>query len=175
MNINNIILVLAEPYSTFSEIIAKYFINKKINKKIILVGNYNLLKSQLSELNYKLKFNKIKKLSDSKKNILNIYDVDFEYKKTFAKLSDKSNKYINTCFSIGLNLVKKIKKSVLINGPVSKKLFKKKYLGITEYLSNKTKSKNEVMLIYNDKLSVSPLTTHIPLKQVNKNITKKRL
>ena len=176
MNINNIILVLGEPYSTFSEIIAKYFINKKINKKIILVGNYNLLKSQLSELNYKLKFNKIKKLSDSKKNILNIYDVDFEYKKTFAKLSDKSNKYINTCFSIGLNLVKKIKKSVLINGPVSKKTFlKKKYLGITEYLSNKTKSKNEVMLIYNDKLSVSPLTTHIPLKQVNKNITKKKI
>ena len=31
------------------------------------------------------------------------------------------------------------------------------------------------MLIYNDKLSVSPLTTHIPLKQVSKNITKKKL
>ena len=31
------------------------------------------------------------------------------------------------------------------------------------------------MLIYNDKLSVSPLTTHIPLKQVNKNITKKKI
>ena len=150
MNINNIILVLGEPYSTFSEIIAKYFINKKINKKIILVGNYNLLKSQLSKLNYNLKFNKIKKLSDSKKNILNIYDVDFEYKETFTKLSNKSNKYIKTCFSIGLNLVKKVKKSVLINGPVSKKTFlRKKYLGITEYLSNKTKSKNEVMLIYN--------------------------
>ena len=33
--------------------------------------------------------------------------------------------------------------------------FLKKYLGITEYLSAKTKSKNEVMLIYNNKLSVS--------------------
>ena len=31
---------------------------------------------------------------------------------------------------------------------------------------------NEVMLIYNKKLSVSPLTTHIPLAEVSKRITK---
>ena len=30
------------------------------------------------------------------------------------------------------------------------------------------------MLIYNDRFSVSPLTTHIPLKFVSKNITKKK-
>ena len=32
--------------------------------------------------------------------------------------------------------------------------------------------KNTGMLIYNKKLSVCPLTTHLPLKQVSKNITK---
>ena len=31
------------------------------------------------------------------------------------------------------------------------------------------------MLIYNDKLSVSPITTHIPLKLVSKNINKKKI
>ena len=47
---------------------------------------------------------------------------------------------------------------ILINGPISKKHFlKKKILGITEYLSKKTNSKNEVMLIYNNKFSVSPI------------------
>ena len=51
----------------------------------------------------------------------------------------------------------------LINGPISKRLFEKKYLGITEYLE-KTQIKDEVMLIYNKKLSVSPITTHIPVK-----------
>ncbi len=67
-------------------------------------------------------------------------------------------------------------KLILINGPVSKQTFlKKKYLGITEYLSNKSNSKNEVMLIYNDKLSVSPLTTHIPLKYVTKKINKNKI
>ena len=75
-----------------------------------------------------------------------------------------------------MSLIKNNKKTVLINGPVSKKHFlKKKYLGITEYISKKTKSKNQVMLIYNEKLSVSPLTTHLPLKHVAKNITKEKI
>ena len=48
-------------------------------------------------------------------------------------------------------------------------------MGVTEYISKKTKSKNQVMLIYNDKLSVSPLTTHLPLKHVAKNISKEKI
>ena len=65
----------------------------------------------------------------------------------------------------------------LINGPISKKNFLKgKYLGITEYLAVKTKRENNVaMLIYNKKLSVSPLTTHLPLKLVSKMITKNKI
>ena len=42
-------------------------------------------------------------------------------------------------------------------------------MGVTEYLDFKTKSKGKtVMLIYNKSLSVSPLTTHLPLKKVHK-------
>ena len=66
-------------------------------------------------------------------------------------------------------------KFILINGPISKKLFKKEFNGITEYLSKKTHSKNEIMLIYNKNLSVSPLTTHIPIKYVNKKIKRKKI
>ena len=64
-----------------------------------------------------------------------------------------------------------------INGPISKKYFLKgKTLGITEYLGKKTKRKNNVaMLIFNKKLSVSPITTHLALKDVNKHITKEKI
>ncbi len=31
------------------------------------------------------------------------------------------------------------------------------------------------MLIYNERLSVSPITTHLPIKHVNKNINKKKI
>ena len=176
MNIDYILIVLGEPYSTFSEILGKYFIKKKkLKQKIIVIGNEKLLKNQLKSLNYTIAINKISKIENSKHNIINLININFEYSKIFSKISNKSNIYIENCFKIALKILKNINyKGVLINGPVSKKNFlKNKYLGITEYLSHKTNSKNEVMLIYNDKLSVTPITTHIPLKHVVKKINKK--
>ena len=86
------------------------------------------------------------------------------------------SKYISDCFDKSLSILKKNKNVVLLNGPVNKKTFlKKKYLGITEYLAKKTNSKNPVMLIYNKKLSVSPITTHLPIKYVSKNINKNKI
>ena len=77
------------------------------------------------------------------------------------------------------NLLKKEKNffSGLINGPISKKNFlKEKFLGMTEYLAKKTNKHSAVaMLIYNKKLSVSPLTTNLPLKSVHKAITQKKI
>ncbi len=46
---------------------------------------------------------------------------------------------------------------------------------MTEYLSNKTNSNNVSMIIYNKSLSVSPLTTHLPVKYVSKKITKTQI
>ena len=75
-------------------------------------------------------------------------------------------KYINSCFQIALKILKKDNEIKLINGPINKEKFlNKKYHGITEYLAAHTKNKEVVMLIYNKKLAVSPLTTHIPLKK----------
>jgi 4-hydroxy-L-threonine phosphate dehydrogenase PdxA len=56
-----------------------------------------------------------------------------------------------------------------------KAFLKKKFLGITEYLAKKTKASQNAMLIYNKKLSVCPITTHLPLKFVAKNINKKKI
>ena len=47
MNIKFIIIVLGEPYSIFSEVIGKYFRKKISKKKIILIGDVNLLIKQL--------------------------------------------------------------------------------------------------------------------------------
>ena len=178
MNTKYILIILGEPYSTFSEIIGKYFVNNtKFKKKIIIIGNNKLLKAQLKNLNYLFSLNEIKNIEEAKKNIVNIIDVNFSYKKIYSKISSESNNYLNKCFDIVLNIIKKNQgKCILINGPISKKTFlKKKYLGITEYLSKKTKAKHETMLIYNDNLSVSPVTTHIPIKYVYKNISKKKI
>ena len=44
---------------------------------------------------------------------------------------------------------------------------------MTEYIASKFKQTNFAMLIYNKKLSVCPLTTHLPLKDIAKNINQK--
>ena len=46
-------------------------------------------------------------------------------------------------------------------------------MGITEYISNKFKSKKNAMLIYNKNLSVCPVTTHLPIKFVTNSINSK--
>lgn len=179
MRINKIIIILGEPQSIFSEILFKYFNSKEFSKnkkKIILIGSITLLQKQMKRLKFNLNLKLINNINDAKNNEINILNINYNNQKNFSKISSNSKKYISNCFEVGLGLIKNNKKTVLINGPVSKKHFlKKKYLGITEYISKKTKSKNQVMLIYNEKLSVSPLTTHLPLKHVAKNITKEKI
>ena len=77
---------------------------------------------------------------------------------------------------MALNLLKKKIFLGLINGPISKKHFlKRNFLGITEYLAKKTNTKNFAMLIYNKKLSVSPITTHLPVKNIGKYISQRKI
>ena len=85
------------------------------------------------------------------------------------------SEYIYQSFEKAFLLIKKDNKINLINGPINKKkILKKRFLGITEYLDFKTKSKGKtVMLIYNKNLSVSPLTTHLPLKKFIDMLIKK--
>ena len=176
-----IIIVAGEPFSVFSEIFLKS-IKKNLHKKpIILIISKNLFIKQMQKLNLKCQINLIdknnfnlKKLTKKKINIINVH---FKFKKTFDKITDKSNSYTDECIRVAPKLLKKGIFSGLINGPISKKNFlKEKFLGITEYLANKTnKDKKVAMLIYNKNLSVSPTTTHLPLKLVNKNISKKKI
>ena len=184
MTFKPIIIVAGEPNSIFSEIFFKSLKTKKFKSPIILIASYDLIKLQMKKLNFNKKIRLIKLLDfkygsfDNKK--INLINVNFKQKKPFDKISDKSNDYIKKSFDIALKILNKKITDKLINGPISKKYFlKKKYLGITEYLASKTKTENYAMLIYNKKLSVCPLTTHLPIKKVskkiNKNIIKKKI
>ena len=180
MNIRAILIVAGEPYSVFSEILFKSLIKINSRRPIVLIASKKLLEKQMKKLGYKFRFKEIdkdlpKKIV-SKKGVINIINVDFNYEKVFDKISSKSNTYIKESFHIANNLLKKEKAFGLINGPISKKTFlKKKFLGITEYLAKMNKVKNFVMLIYNKNFSVSPLTTHIAIKKISNQITKKKI
>ena len=179
MSTNKILIILGEPNSTFSEVLFKYFKSKffKHNKnKIILIGNKKLFQSQMIKLKYNFKIKEISSLKKYTAKEINIINVDYKFKKTFSEITSNSKKYIEKCFELGLKIMGEKNAQFIVNGPVSKKHFlNKKFPGITEYVANKTNSKEPVMLIYNNNLSVSPLTTHIPIKNVYKYVKKRRI
>ena len=72
-------------------------------------------------------------------------------------------------------MAKKKEVKGIINCPINKNLLKSSNkIGVTEYFAYKCKifDGSEVMMIYNKKLSVVPLTTHINIKNVSKIINK---
>ena len=110
-----------------------------------------------------------------KNDRLNLINIDYSFKRSFEPISSKSNGYIAKCFNEAFRIIKTNKISGLINGPISKQFFlRNKHLGITEYISKKFKiSNNYAMLIFNKNLSVSPVTTHLPINRVSKKIKKR--
>ena len=178
MNYKPILIVAGEPNSIFNEILIKSLKKKKIKSPIILIVSIKVFKLQMKKLKLDYPYQIFKnedingKKIDNKKLI--IIDVDYNAKNAFEKISSRSNRYIEECFKIALKLIKLGYTDKFINGPISKKHFlKNKFLGITEYLARKTKSKKYAMLIYNKELSVCPITTHLPIKYVAKKISKK--
>ncbi len=182
MNNKPILIVLGEPNSIFSELLFKVFKSKssqKVNRPLVIIGSEKLLKAQMKALKYFINIKKIKFSKNTKlnKKCINIIDVEYDFKKAFEKISYNSEKYINNCFKIALKLLKKKLACGLINGPISKTHFlKKKYLGITEYLSKKINMKRKpTMLIFNPSFSVCPITTHVPINRVSKILTKTKI
>ena len=174
MNINYLLIVTSEPRSVFMEIFFKYIKSKKnklSSKKIILIGNKKILQEEAKYNNYKSNFNEILNIENAIKNKINLIDIKINIKN---KKKNYIKEYISRSFKKSLSILRKNKDVGLLNGPINKKSFlNKKYLGVTEYLAKQTNSRNPVMLIYNKNLSVSPITTHLPIKYVSKNINRK--
>ena len=170
MNSKPIIIVAGSPKSIFFEIFFKSLKYKKYKSPLILICSKKLL------IKYKTK-NKIKKKINYLENIfikntrldnklVNVINVEYK--------NNDQQSYIKSSFDIAFRLIKTGISNKLLNGPISKtKFLKGIFPGITEYVSAYFGVKNNAMLIYNKSLSVCPVTTHMPIKEVAKNINKK--
>ncbi len=168
---NKFAIILGEPNSINSEILVKSIAK---NYPCVIIGSYNLIKAQLKILKIRSNIKKVELNQKQIKKSLNILDVPLKFKNPFQVNPRESKIYLKKCFDIGHKLSLKGKIKGFINCPIDKKkFFNEKSGGITEYLAKKNKVyQNEVMLIYNKKCSVAPLTTHIKLKNVSKSLKK---
>ena len=170
-----ILIVPGQLNSIFFEIFFKTLKIKKFKSPLILIFSEKILKNQIKKFRFKKnvriidpKFLETHKLSN---NNINLINVPF---KGSEKNVFNQNIFLEKCFNIAFSILSSGFTKKFINGPINKKNFlNKKYLGITEYISNKFKLDDVAMLIYNKKLSVCPVTTHLPLKLVSKKINSK--
>ena len=172
-------IIAGDPESISSELIAKAWKKKKQfkNVNIFLIGNYNLIKKQFKLLDLKINIRKINSLKneDFKKTLL-VYDVPLDFINPFKINKNYKKKYVLECFELAIKL-SKIKKIVgFINCPISKKdVFQSNY-GVTEFLAKKSNVLGrEAMIIYNKKLAVCPITTHIKINNISKNLSMKKI
>ena len=168
-----ILVVAGDPQSIFLEIFFKAIKFKKYQSSIILICDKKILDHFIKKnnINKKIELVTLKKLYQNKfdQNHLNLIDIECKNINNLSHI----RKYINQSFNIAFELLNNNFSNKIINGPINKKKFlDNKFLGITEYISNNYNIKNSGMLIYNKHLSVCPLTTHLPIKMVQKHITK---
>ncbi len=173
-----IILIAGEPNSVFLEIFFKAIKKNRYKSPLVLICCKKLLLQQMkinkSKKNLRIiKINELKDINLDNK-FINLIDVKLKKfsNKKYQEILTK--KYIEESFMIAFKLIKNGLSNKLINAPINKKTFlNKKFFGITEYISEYFKKKKIGMLIYNKKLSVCPLTTHLPIKLVAKKVNKK--
>ncbi len=168
-----ILIITGDPNSINSEIIFKAWkkISKSLRKRIFFISNIELIKKQFKILKYKVDIKKVSSLKEASDKF-KILNVNLKFNNPFNVSTKNSSKYLLASFDLAHRIALSNKVSGIINCPIDKKLLNKKNYGVTELLASKCKINNnsEVMLIRNKKLSVSPITTHIDIKNVSKNI-----
>ena len=160
-------IFLGEIESINTELIFKSFKFLKNKVRYIIIGDLSLFKKHskflknipnIKEVNNPLDF------SSLNSNFLN-----------FFHLAPKKTKIENMLAQLELcNFLSNETGNDLVTLPINKSVFKKnlKFNGMTEYFG-KLNKKNTIMLMKGEKFSITPITTHINLKDVGKGFISK--
>ena len=131
------------------------------------------MQDQFKKLNYKLHLIKVKNIFENENDSrLKIINIDLKFTNPFKISKQASSKFVINSLNYAHKIALQKNIKGFINCPINKNLLNKSKIGVTEYLASKCNitDNSEVMLITNKKLSVSPITTHIDIKEVSKKI-----
>ena len=180
MNKLPIIITSGEPSGIGAEIIIKAY--KKVKKKIpcILMGDEKFLKKIAFENDVILQ--KINKPREYKNYIdkLCILNFDYEVEPIPGKPNKKNSKKVIENIINSTKLVINNECAALVTAPIDKGILKEgtcfKYPGHTEFISDLCNNKaSPIMMMMSKNLKVATLTTHIPLKNVTKEINSEKI
>ena len=145
---------------------------------IVCLSDPKLLNARASDLEKKIKLEVLSDLSElkaNKRNVIQVLRVSDCKNTNCGKLYKSNAQYVLDNLQFGIDEAFKNKNHALVTGPISKEniiSINKAFSGHTEYIQQRTKSDEVLMLLASDQLKVALATTHIPLKKVANKISK---
>ena len=140
---------------------------KRKNRNFILFTNINYLENLLKKNKIKININIVNK----NKNELIFNEKIFN---VFTYKCNSSNQNTYKSLKYAYQFCKKKICIGVITLPLSKELIKKinkNFIGHTEYFQKLDKKKYSNMILFHEKIIVTPLTTHIEVKKISKVIS----
>ena len=162
---NQIVVSLGEPSGIGPEVFLKAVFETSLKNQlelITVVASKKVIKSISKQLKY----------ADAES--LRIIDVELGSDSILGKADKKNSPYVIECLNKAADLAHKEKIS-LVTGPINKKIISDTVTGFsghTEFLKEKFRCEDVLMLLANNSLKVGVATTHVALKDVPSMITK---
>lgn len=169
-----------DPAGIGPDILLDYIQNHEENN-IIAYADPELLRARADLLGCSTKIEKIAKIERTqiaKKNTLFVYPIPLRDLVKPGVPNPKNSGYVLNCLDYAIEHTINGHIQALVTGPINKMLINKSgrfFTGHTEYIASKLNIKNPVMMLVNEKLKVVVATTHIPLSDVPKQITQKKI
>ncbi|MDA9610846.1 4-hydroxythreonine-4-phosphate dehydrogenase PdxA [Gammaproteobacteria bacterium] len=149
-----------------------------VKTPIACLSDPKLINARASDLEKKIKLEVLSDLSElkaNKRNVIQVLRISDCKNTKCGKLYKSNAQYVLDNLQFGIDEAFKNKNHALVTGPISKEniiSINKNFLGHTEYIQQRTKSYDVLMLLASDQLKVALATTHIPLKKVANKISK---
>jgi len=173
-----IFVSLGDPSGIGPEVFLKAIKNPKIAQelsRIVLVSSPKVIEQSIRTIRVEPKINLITDIKDAKHDSINLFNVDGCEDFVLGEPKSNNAAFIINCLSTAADLAYK-NSSNLVTGPLNKSIIQKhihNFTGHTEFLKHKFNVSEVLMFMTNGNLHLGITTTHIPLKDVSKCISKK--
>ena len=177
-------ITMGDPSGIGPEIILKSFSDAEISKsRIIVIGDFNIMESAYELLGIRsFRLNRIKEVSDCTygSDVLNILDLNLMGTKQLqtGKVNAASGSAAFESLKRAIELANEGAIDAIATAPLNKEAIHMAghhYAGHTEILAELTNTDDYAMLLYDKKLSVIHVSTHISLLEAVTGLRKERI
>jgi len=179
-----IAITMGDPSGIGPEIILKTFAGGRISDmNLVVIGDLNVMEAARKQLGFNnIVIEKVSTLENFKKRPfhVNVWDMnllkmsDFKIGSISSLTGDASFRYIEE----SINLANNGKIAAVVTAPISKEAIAMaghSFAGHTEIFAQYTGGKNYAMLLYDKKLSVIHVSTHISMAEAVSSLTQERI